>query len=182
MGKSIKPIESKYNGYRFRNRLEARWALFFDLVGIKYEYEIEGFDMDGIRYLPDFYIPSLNRWFEIKGKPLSIYEMKKCEEFCLRKNNKNIKFSVLIGSPEAVKIDDYFGTLEFVWEWPSKKYPENYRMLAPIGLSEKEYYSRFLKGLWVVPNVTEEELARAVIAARQARFEFNETPNIIEED
>lgn len=23
--------------------------------------------MDGTRYLPDFYIPGLNRWFEIKG-------------------------------------------------------------------------------------------------------------------
>lgn len=55
-------------------------------------------------------------------------------------------------------------------------------MLAPDGLSEKEYYSRFLKGLWVVPNVTEEELAIAAIAAKQARFEFGETPKTNEED
>ena len=66
--KSIKPIETKYNGFRFRSRLEARWAVFFDMIGLKYEYEVEGFDMNGIRYLPDFYIPSLDRWFEIKGK------------------------------------------------------------------------------------------------------------------
>jgi hypothetical protein len=40
----------------------------FNAIGLEYEYEIEGFEMGEIKYLPDFYIPSLNRWFEIKGK------------------------------------------------------------------------------------------------------------------
>ena len=174
--KTIKPIETKYNGFRFRSRLEARWAIFFDMIGLKYEYEVEGFEMNGIRYLPDFYIPSLDRWFEIKAKPLSEYEMKKCEEFCFNKDNENIKFSVLVGSPEAVKIDAFAGIMEYVWEWPSEKDPENVRFLAPEELSEKEYYSRFIRGLWVVPDVTEEELATAAVAAREARFEFGERP------
>lgn len=39
---NIKPIETKYNGFRFRSRLEARWASFFDMIGLKYEYEVEG--------------------------------------------------------------------------------------------------------------------------------------------
>ena len=39
----IKAIETIYNGYRFRSRLEARWAVFFDEIGIKYEYEKEGY-------------------------------------------------------------------------------------------------------------------------------------------
>lgn len=174
--KTIKPIETKYNGFRFRSRLEARWAIFFDMIGLKYEYEVEGFEMNGIRYLPDFYIPSLDRWFEIKAKPLSEYEMKKCEEFCFNKDNENIKFSVLVGSPEAVKIDAFAGIMEYVWEWPSEKYSDNVRFLAPEELSEKEYYSRFMRGLWVVPDVTEEELATAAVAAREARFEFGERP------
>ena len=89
----IKAIETEYDGHRFRSRLEARWAVFFNAVGLTYEYEIEGFEMDGTRYLPDFYIPSLNRWFEIKGKPLSLDEIKKCEEFCRRLDNENIKYS-----------------------------------------------------------------------------------------
>ncbi len=37
----MKPIETIYNGFRFRSRLEARWAVFFDAVEIKYEYEIK---------------------------------------------------------------------------------------------------------------------------------------------
>lgn len=51
---SIKPIETYYNGYRFRSRLEARWAVFFDALGVKYEYEPEGFQTPAGYYLPDF--------------------------------------------------------------------------------------------------------------------------------
>lgn len=132
MSNDIKAIETEYDGHRFRSRLEARWAVFFNAVGLTYEYEIEGFEMDGTRYIPDFYIPSLNRWFEIKGKPLSLNEIKKCEEFCRRLDNENIKYSVLIGSPNlcAVRVGDFFGILEYVWEWPSEKYPDNYRIQA----------------------------------------------------
>lgn len=52
---TIQPIETFYKGYRFRSRLEARWAVFFDAIGAKWEYEPEGFELaDGTRYLPDF--------------------------------------------------------------------------------------------------------------------------------
>jgi hypothetical protein len=30
VGGGVKAIETQYNGYRFRSRLEARWAVFFD--------------------------------------------------------------------------------------------------------------------------------------------------------
>lgn len=41
----IKAIETVYGGYRFRSRLEARWAVFFNTLGIPFEYEKEGFDL-----------------------------------------------------------------------------------------------------------------------------------------
>lgn len=64
----MKAIETSYKGYRFRSRTEARWAIFFDAVGISYQYEPEGFDLgEHGCYLPDFYIPSVNAWVEIKG-------------------------------------------------------------------------------------------------------------------
>ena len=54
----MKAIETEYRGYKFRSRLEARWAVFFDALGIKWEYEPEGFEFkDGTKYLPDFYLP-----------------------------------------------------------------------------------------------------------------------------
>jgi hypothetical protein len=63
----ISPIETHYNGYRFRSRLEARWAIFFDKAGISYEYELEGFELrDYGYYLPDFWLPKFKCWVEIK--------------------------------------------------------------------------------------------------------------------
>lgn len=54
----IKALPTYYRGYHFRSRLEARWAVFFDDLGIQWEYELEGFEMDGGEwYLPDFYLP-----------------------------------------------------------------------------------------------------------------------------
>lgn len=64
----MKAIETSYKGYRFRSRTEARWAIFFDAVGISYQYEPEGFDLgEHGCYLPDFRIPLANAWVEIKG-------------------------------------------------------------------------------------------------------------------
>lgn len=64
----IKAIETVYKGYRFRSRLEARWAVFFDALGVRWEYEKEGYDFGFIgRYLPDFWLPDHRLWVEIKG-------------------------------------------------------------------------------------------------------------------
>lgn len=69
---TIKAIETEYAGHRFRSRLEARWAVFFDAAGIKWQYEPQGFEdtETGFRYLPDFYLPKLNGgvYFEVKGE------------------------------------------------------------------------------------------------------------------
>lgn len=63
----IKAIETEYKGYRFRSRLEARWAVFFDTLGIAWEYEKEGYDLgEAGWYLPDFWLPKSNAWLEIK--------------------------------------------------------------------------------------------------------------------
>ena len=56
-------IETRYKGYHFRSRLEARWALFLDCMATSWEYEKEGFLLsNGERYLPDFWLPSLRIW------------------------------------------------------------------------------------------------------------------------
>jgi hypothetical protein len=62
----IKNIPTKYKGIEFRSRLEARWAYYWDLIGLEWMYEFEGFDLDGEWYLPDFYIP---KWGYIEIKP-----------------------------------------------------------------------------------------------------------------
>ncbi len=63
----IKAIETEYNGLKFRSRIEARWAYVFDLLGVKYEYEKETYELPAGAYLPDFWLPQMERWVEIKG-------------------------------------------------------------------------------------------------------------------
>lgn len=65
----INAIQTEYKGYLFRSRLEARWAVFFDELGIEWEYEPEGLVLsDGTFYLPDFYLPEFICFFEVKRK------------------------------------------------------------------------------------------------------------------
>lgn len=72
MPKTIKAIETEYKGYKFRSRLEARWAVFFEALGFDWEYEPEGFELsNGQWYLPDFRVKSIHgftTWYEIKPK------------------------------------------------------------------------------------------------------------------
>lgn len=93
----ITAIETEYLGYKFRSRLEARWAVFFTEAHIPFEYEPEGYEIgmerhaegcriynrergqfldedyecmcDGGRtkYLPDFWLPETETWVEVKG-------------------------------------------------------------------------------------------------------------------
>jgi hypothetical protein len=63
---TIQPIETLYRGNRFRSRTEARWAVFFDAAGIKWQYELQGFNVGGRNYLPDFWLPQLEIFVEIK--------------------------------------------------------------------------------------------------------------------
>lgn len=74
-------LPTTYAGCAFRSRLEARWAVFFDVLGITWEYEPQGFEAAGHRWLPDFWLPETNdeggTWVEVKG---SIAELVKCAE------------------------------------------------------------------------------------------------------
>lgn len=74
----MKAIQTKYKGYRFRSRLEARWAVYFDDAGIEWDYEPEGFDLgEAGYYLPDFYLPKEKLWVEVKAKELNSVEREK---------------------------------------------------------------------------------------------------------
>jgi hypothetical protein len=80
----LKPIETKYKGYKFRSRLEARWSVFFEEMGLDWSYEVEGFQLpSGAWYLPDFFIKSRDKcmdyWYEVKPKGTSTCP--KVEEF-----------------------------------------------------------------------------------------------------
>lgn len=75
----LKPIETRYKGYKFRSRLKARWAVFLDALNIKWFYEHEGYDLQGIWYLPDFWLPTFNggSFLEVKPSDFTKPEIKK---------------------------------------------------------------------------------------------------------
>lgn len=69
MTTTIPAIETTYRGHRFRSRLEARWAVAFDRLGVRWEYEPQGYLVGKKRkpYLPDFWLPGEHVWVEVKG-------------------------------------------------------------------------------------------------------------------
>lgn len=71
---TIRPIETHYAGCRFRSRLEARWAVFFDRLGTRWEYEPQGYRLGAGHksYLPDFWLPDLHLLVEVKGDPATL--------------------------------------------------------------------------------------------------------------
>lgn len=67
----VRAIETRYAGCRFRSRLESRWAVFLDRLSIPWEYEPQGYVIDGVAYLPDFHLPTMGKYLEIKGGPIN---------------------------------------------------------------------------------------------------------------
>ena len=185
----IKAIETVYAGYRFRSRLEARWAVFFDSMGWKWEYEPEGFDLPSGWYLPDFkvfYPDGFCHWFECKGDLKGIRETdwKRMLEF-----DEEEVLTVLDGVPALrmyCRPRDLLAITPPGMRHPSQEFiPESWafdhkRMGSTLWSSKgrpwwdwHDNYFEDYHNSWDRPAV--EEMWRAVIAARSARFEHGET-------
>jgi predicted transcriptional regulator len=72
-------------GHFVRSSWEANFARILNLQGLVYEYEATRFvleitDDEPLTYLPDFYIPSLDIFFEVKGRETDTY-LKKIKLF-----------------------------------------------------------------------------------------------------
>lgn len=63
---TIKAIRTTYKGIEFRSRTEARWAVFFDELGVRWDYEHEGYELESGWYVPDFWLPDHKIFFEVK--------------------------------------------------------------------------------------------------------------------
>jgi hypothetical protein len=95
---NIKAIETRYRNVRFRSRLEARWAVYFDAEGIEWEYEPEAFRLDiGMAYCPDFWLPQVSMFAEVKRSWPTIEELKKAH--CLAEMTGN-RVLILDGPPD----------------------------------------------------------------------------------
>jgi hypothetical protein len=178
MTEGPRAIETVYNGYRFRSRLEARWAVFLDNLGVTYEYEGEGYSLaDGVYYLPDFYLPQLTCWMEVKGHPIARMDetWRKAYLLAQQAGEHVVVFSGQIGAPGQVFGLDFMGTEDdetghspdrvFWFQCPMCNLWQLGRHIAelPCGC------------LWYSP-AEQPAFVAAINTAKQARFEFGQTP------
>lgn len=220
---NITAIETEYNGYRFRSRLEARWAYFFDLLGIRYIYEPEGYEMsDGTKYLPDFYLPDLHYYVEVKGKNEHlIADLEKIEKFVMEAKTALL---ILSNIPYDRASEGFFmfpimyyearcgGTVSHRYSFFQSYDSETFFIQDDYAICIRKYfsyepYSREYAGdlneyafsaIQALPgdavDINEEyaydnafrirntfdfsKIEQAFIKARQARFEYGETPSL----
>lgn len=78
--RAIEPVPTRYHGVLYRSRTEARWAVFFDALGVDATYEPESYSIDGVWYLPDFFVLSWNLFAEIKGEIPTPFERDRCRK------------------------------------------------------------------------------------------------------
>ena len=174
---TIQAIETQYNGYRFRSRLEARWAVFFDSLGVPYLYEPEGFELgDGVRYLPDFWLPDQHCWVEIKPPGEWDYHLE-CDLLAERSDCQLLLYIAGNPWPGEYGIMPYPATSElhsssaWVFALGRKSDRELWicnddvgaKCLNPIAPEDEKY-----------PSANAPRLIGAYRAARRARFEFGE--------
>ena len=96
----MRAIETGFKGYRLRSRLEARWCVFFETLGLQWEYEPEGFDIDGVWYLPDFRVKTPqgeDTWYEVK--PRGVEEDAKFSAFLNGGEAEPLRGFLLSGDP-----------------------------------------------------------------------------------
>lgn len=151
----IKAIETKYHGYSMRSRLEARYAILFDAMGFQWEYEHEGFRLKSGQYLPDFWLPDVKMWAEVKGNSFTTPEHQLAQELSAMTQYPVL---MLVGTP------DY----------------KPYAACMPDGGQEIDFYLFNNHGQLFASyggdDMGSQLLHDAVAASRAARFEHGEKP------
>lgn len=183
----MKAIETRYAGCRFRSRLEARWAVFFDALGIAWDYEPEGLLVgpDERPYLPDFRITSVSKLtmlVEVKGTD----ETLDVDKLAGATGDDAKRDQLMILGPiprvdegvtpthwmirriagRAYLAEGYFTPLGNVMQF-GYEYPVAPRTLEVLG--------GLVEGRMCEDLVLRPEVERAYIAARSARFEHGES-------
>ncbi len=188
---TIKAIETQYKGFRFRSRLEARWAVFFDSLGVPYEYEAQGYDLDGLWYLPDFFLPELNCHIEIKPTFLVDKDWEK-----VRRLGESMAPAIaLCGNPWPWEYFSYFAAAGVIVPVPSAQWAlcDECRHVSLI-VSSLDARNRLARlacsrdcldchvSRWPMPSQSprvfsaSDRMDCAYVAARSARFEHGESP------
>ena len=201
----MKPIETVYKGFKFRSRLEARWAVFFDACGVRWEYEPEGYILpNGQYYLPDFllhdvtfnhagYSEGNDLYVEVKGK-MTAEDAEKIRQFAFPPEADGDEYWIpekmnpllVVGNIPAgdsihqVKTDvfDYFGykSSDFGVETFNFETVDGDNFGAMPGVGLDGKFQLFGADSSYISDMDGAETEKAYRLARQARFEHGENP------
>lgn len=184
MMQGIKPIETIYKGYRFRSRLEARWAVFFDACKVKWEYEPEGYNLgNGLYYLPDFLLHDVagrsggDLYVEVKGQ-MNDLDAAKINRFVELGN----KVLIVGNIPDGDSADDIAAYIsdkgyDDHHGWPNEF---NFRTIdgdyfaAHPGINREGRFELFGDDGTYLDYQNDSATEQAYRLARQARFEHGE--------
>ena len=180
---AVKAIETRYKGYRFRSRLEARWAVFFDALEIEWEYEPEGYDLgEGGWYLPDFWLPQVGMWAEVKGGPFTAPEREKLKALVKLTGHSGLMLDGIpstgnywgyeLEDESAESIDDAVGLCDWVFQTLHRYWETESRFYCCTGAWPEERLT--LCGHDPGCLCEDCDPFGAVAAARSARFEHGE--------
>lgn len=65
--RGAKTVLTTFEGVTYRSLTEARWAVFFDALGLTFSYEPEQIRLSSKEiYIPDFFIVDFRAYFEVK--------------------------------------------------------------------------------------------------------------------
>lgn len=174
---TIKAIETRYKGYRFRSRLEARWAVFFETLGLTWEYEKEGYDLGPLGYyLPDFWLPNFGGegapglWIEVKPDTgLVIETQREVDKLQALTTNDGVA-AVIYGDPGSYRAGFFMDGKLIGWRF---EFQECVRCEILYFISDSGIHYPSGTGCdccWT------DRPKQAIQAARSARFEHGESP------
>ena len=196
----MQPIETRYKGYRFRSRLEARWAVFFDAMGMRWSYETQGYEFNGVRYLPDFSVTrgsNVIAFYEVKPSYVEVDPKLTAFEAAYRAHHADDceVFTLLRGDPYTCLFDGgtgvgvcpgcgllsfdahpcaQHGTTVYVHCDTCDFAPRDHQF--PNALAKVDFH----KGLVTIDVedflALQKRLERAALLARGTRFEHGESP------
>lgn len=190
----MKAIETKYAGCRFRSRLEARWAVFFQTLHLEWHYEPEGFELpSGTRYLPDFFLPTvslrehskLGMWLEIKPIQPPQEEYNKISEFGAPHNKGPLLYLVdthpddrnvvmLVGSTPSIRSDSaLYGHQQMGPWWDSYMAWMRCHWCGRVKIEFTDAGYNECHTCGGPTNEREPSLLEALDRAKSARFEFS---------
>jgi hypothetical protein len=157
-----KAIPTKFSSVTFRSRLEARWAVAFDVLKIDWAYEREGYQLRGGWYIPDFWLTTVRMWAEVKPEALNEVETRKATDLALESGKPVL---LLIGQPA----NQPYEAIERVSEGVAGR--RSYLLTNHKGYPQREH--RF----YCEPGACDwfEDTDRAVEAALSAKFDLAET-------